>query len=53
MCEPPCRSSPSTTWRCAHFGQLCTVFSEMKLGNANSQTTSAVSTIAIAFQRVK
>ena len=21
-CEPPCRSSPSTTWRCAHFGQL-------------------------------
>ena len=25
MCEPPCRSSPSTMWRCAHFGQRCTV----------------------------
>ena len=53
MCEPPCRSSPSTTWRCAHFGQLCTVFSEKKFGTANRQTTSAVSTIAVAFHRVK
>ena len=28
MCEPPCRSSPSTMWRCAHAGQLAPAFRE-------------------------
>jgi hypothetical protein len=51
MCDPPCRSSPSTRWRCAHLGQLWMVFSGKKLGTAHRQKMNAVSRIAIAFQR--
>ena len=40
-------------WRCAHFGQVCTVFSGKKFGTAKTQTISAVSRIAVAFQREK
>src|SRR5712671_8101382 len=53
MCEPPCRSRPSTRWRCAHFGQPLTVASGKKFGTAQRHTTSAVSVIASAFHRVK
>src|SRR6516164_6299795 len=52
-CEPPCRSSPSTMWRCAQLGQCLITFSEKKLGKAQRHTTRAVSRIAAAFQRVK
>src|SRR5207302_3289729 len=51
MCEPPCRSSPSTTWRCAHFGQLSTTFTGKKLGTAHRQTRNAVSRTAAALDR--
>ena len=37
MCEPPCRSRPSTMWRCAHAGQRLTVLSGKKLGTASRQ----------------
>src|SRR5262245_47754720 len=50
-CEPPCRSRPSTTWRCAHFGQLWTVFSGKKFGTASRHTKNAVSRMPNAFQR--
>src|SRR5205807_1333104 len=49
MCEPPCRSRPSTTCRCAHAGQRFTVDSGKKFGTANMQTMNAVSKIAVAF----
>ena len=52
-CEPPCRSSPSTMWRCAHLGQLCTVFSGKKFGIAQAQITNAVNRTAAAFHREK
>src|SRR5262249_31318177 len=45
----PCRSRPSTTWRCAQAGQRLTTLSGKKLGTANRQTTNAVSRIAAAF----
>src|SRR5580704_9731709 len=51
--EPPCRSRPSTIWRCAQLGQRATVFSEKKFGTAKRHTTSAKSRIAAAFHRVK
>src|SRR5215813_5528577 len=50
-CEPPCRSRPSTTCRCAHFGQACTVFSAKKFGTASMHTNNAVSRMPNAFQR--
>src|SRR4030088_2468302 len=53
MCEPPCRSRPSTSWRCAHFGQVFTVASGKKFGTAQRHTTNAVRMIASAFHRVK
>src|SRR5262249_43992729 len=53
MCEPPCRSRPSTRWRCAQRGQDCTTCSGKKLGIAKAQTTRVVSRIAAAFQRDK
>src|SRR5712692_4959117 len=53
MCEPPCRSRPSTMWRCAHFGHDWTVRSGKKLGTANRHTTAAVSSTAITFHREK
>src|SRR5436190_15712726 len=52
-CEPPCKSSPSTMWRCAQLGQCLITFSEKKLGKARRHTARAVSKIAAAFQRVK
>src|SRR5579863_547305 len=51
--EPPCRSRPSTIWRCAQLGQCWTTLSGKKFGTANRHTTSAVITIAAAFHRVK
>src|SRR6185437_10512526 len=53
MCEPPCRSRPSTRRRCAQFGQVLTVASEKKFGTAQRHTSSAVRMIASAFHRVK
>src|SRR5262249_6984180 len=53
MCEPPCRSSPSTRRRCNNEGQPLTVSGEMKLGITKEHTTNAVSRIARAFQREK
>src|SRR5258707_132931 len=53
MCDPPCKSRPSTRWRCAHFGQPFTVASGKKFGTAQRHTTSAVRMIASAFHRVK
>ena len=41
--EPPCRSRPSTMWRCAQDGQLRSVFSGKKFGTAKRHTMSAVS----------
>src|SRR3954449_3915030 len=52
-CEPPCKSRPSTRWRCAHFGQVFTFASGKKFGTAHRHTTSAVRMIASAFHRVK
>src|ERR1700731_2469326 len=52
-CEPPCKSRPSTTWRCAHVGHFFTVLSEKKFGTAHRHTTNAVSRIATTFHRVK
>src|SRR5580692_4229373 len=52
-CEPPCRSRPSTTWRCAHAGQCFTVLSGKKFGTAHRHTKNAKSRIAAAFHRVK
>src|SRR5580692_10182577 len=52
-CEPPCRSRPSTTWRCAQAGQCLTTLSGKKFGTAHRHTASAVSRIATAFHRVK
>src|ERR1700726_3018460 len=52
-CEPPCRSRPSTMWRCAHAGQCFTVLSGKKFGTAHRHTKNAVSRIAAAFHRVK
>src|SRR5580698_5740761 len=52
-CEPPCRSRPSTTWRCAHSGQRFTVLSGKKFGTAHRHTANAMSRIAAAFHRVK
>src|ERR1700722_1026709 len=52
-CEPPCKSRPSTTWRCAHDGHRFTVLSGKKFGTAHRHTKSAVSRIATAFHRVK
>src|SRR5271169_3805123 len=51
--DPPCRSRPSTMWRCAQAGHLRITFSGKKLGTANRHTTSAVSRIPAAFHRVK
>ena len=51
--EPPCRSRPSTMWRCAQDGHVRTVLSEKKFGSANRHTTSAVSRMPAAFHRVK
>src|SRR6476659_6791308 len=53
MCEPHCRSRPSTRWRCAHFGQPLTVASGKKFGTAQRHTTSAIRMIPSAFHRVK
>src|SRR5262245_49590408 len=53
MCEPPCRSRPSTICRCAHLGRLWIARSEKKFGTANRHTMNAVATIAVAFQREK
>ena len=39
MCEPPCRSRPSTMWRCAQVGHDCTVCSGKKFGTAKTQTS--------------
>jgi hypothetical protein len=50
-CEPPRRSRPSTSWRCAHVGQLWMVFSEKKLGTASMLTSNAVSRMPNAFKR--
>src|SRR5580693_6672558 len=52
-CEPPCKSRPSTMWRCAHSGQRFTVLSGKKFGTAHRHTKNAVSRIAAAFHRVK
>src|SRR5687767_13780982 len=49
MCEPPCRSRPSTSWRCAHFGQDWTNFSGRKFGTAKRHTASVVTRIANAL----
>src|SRR5579863_3734246 len=51
--EPPCRSRPSTMWRCAQLGQCWTTLSAKKFGTASRHTTRAVSRIAAAFHRVK
>src|SRR6185369_18022266 len=51
--DPPCRSSPSTMWRCAQDGHLRSVLSETKFGTANRQTITAVSRIATTFHREK
>jgi hypothetical protein len=40
-------------WRCAHLGQLCTIFSGKKLGIAKEHTSKAVARIDSVFQREK
>src|SRR5205814_10248328 len=51
--EPPCKSRPSTMWRCAHAGHVFTRSCGKKFGTAQRHTTSAVRMIASAFHRVK
>src|ERR1700749_1599320 len=51
--DPPCRSSPSTMWRCAQDGQVRSVLSEKKFGTAKRHTIAAATRIAAAFHREK
>src|SRR5215470_4673603 len=53
MCEPPWRSRPSTSRRCAHAGQPLTICSGKKFGIVKLQANSAVSRIAAALAREK
>ncbi len=51
--EPPCRSRPSTSRRCAHAGQPLTTCSEKKLGTVKPHTKTAVTRMATIFHRAK